>query len=87
MWYTRYSEVFNEKMTFFSCNALQCTSMNNQECKTRPQVVNINIDNPFFYLYSILVNKWRSSCNNTSDPYSKLCVSNAVKNITPKYLI
>ena len=33
-------------MTFFSCNALECVSMNNQKCKTRPQLVNINSDNP-----------------------------------------
>ena len=33
-----------------SCNALKCVSMNNQECKIRPQVVNINSDNPFFIL-------------------------------------
>ena len=75
-----------KKMTFYSCNTLQCIS-NNQECKIRPQVVNINIDNPFFYPNSIQVNKGRGSCNNTSNPYSKLCVSNAVKNVTWKYLI
>ena len=41
-------KVFVVAMTFFSCNALECVSMNNQEYKTRPQVVNINSDNPFF---------------------------------------
>ena len=71
-------------MTFFSCNALECVSMNNQECKTRPQVVNINSDNPFFYPYSIEVNKCSGSCNNINDPYSKLCVPNVAKNINVK---
>ena len=42
-------------MTFFSChvlniNPLECVSMNNQECKTRPKILNINSDNPFFIL-------------------------------------
>ena len=46
-------KVFVVAMTFFSCYALECVSMNNQECKTRPQMVNINSDNPFFYPYSI----------------------------------
>ena len=27
---------FLTAMTFFSCNALKCVSMNNQECKIRP---------------------------------------------------
>ena len=55
-------------MTVFSCNALECVSMNNQERKIRPQVVNINSNNPFFYSYSIEVNKSSGSCNNINDP-------------------
>ena len=30
--------------------------MNNQECKTRPQVVNVNGDEPVFFPFSIEVN-------------------------------
>ena len=29
-------------MTYFSGNALKCISMNKQECKIRPVVMNIN---------------------------------------------
>ena len=34
-------------MLFFSCsvlnvNPLKCASMNNQECKIRPEVINVN---------------------------------------------
>ena len=32
---------------------LNCISMKNQECKTRPQVININSNNPIFYPFSI----------------------------------
>ena len=32
---------------------LSCISMNNQECKTRPQVVNVNVDEPVFFPFSI----------------------------------
>ena len=28
---------------------LNCISMKNQECKPRPQVVNVNSNNPIFY--------------------------------------
>ena len=35
-------KVFVVAMTFFYCNALECVSMNNQECKMRPQIININ---------------------------------------------
>ena len=57
--------------------------MNSQECKTRPQVVNINNDS-FFYPYNILINKSSGSCNNINDPYAKLFVPNVIKKINVK---
>ena len=71
-------------MTFFSCNPLKCVSMNNQERKISPEIININSDEPSFYPYSILVNKCNGSCNNINDPYTKLCVSEFVKNVNIK---
>ena len=37
-----------------------------------------------FYPYNIKVNKCSGSCNNINDPYSKLCVSDVVKNMNVK---
>ena len=71
-------------MIFFRCNALRYVSMINQGCKIRPHILNININNPFFYPDSIEVNKCSGSCNNINDPYAKLCVPDAVKNINVK---
>ena len=34
-------------------NPLKCVSMNNQECKIRPQIININSNEPLFIPYSI----------------------------------
>ena len=62
-------------------NLLKCVSMNNQEYKVRPVVMNINSDEPSFYPYSILVNKCGGICNNINDPYAKSCVLDVVKNI------
>ena len=42
--------------------------MNNQECKVRPKILNINGNEPSFYPHSILVNKCSGSCNNINDP-------------------
>ena len=33
---------------FTNGNSLSCISMNNQECKTGPQVINVNGDEPVF---------------------------------------
>ena len=38
---------------FTNANSLSCISMNNQECKTRPQVINANGDEPVFFPFSI----------------------------------
>ena len=35
--------------------ALNCVSMNNQECKVRPKIVDINSNSPMFYPFSIKV--------------------------------
>ena len=55
--------------------------MNNQECRIRPQIVNVNGDVPVFYPFSIKTSKFSGSCNNINNPYAKLCVSDVVKNI------
>ena len=60
-------------------NALECISMNNQECKVRPEIVNINSDNPIFYPFSVKVNRCSGNCNNINDPYGRICVSDTVK--------
>ena len=76
-------------MTFFnlsSVNSLECVSMNNQECKTRTKIININNNEPVFYPFSIKVNKCSGSCNNINDPYAKLCVPDVVKNKNVKVL-
>ena len=69
-------------MTFFGCNVLnvnplnvnplKCVSINNQECKIRPQTINANSNEPFCP-YSIKINKFSGSCNNINDPYAKSC--------------
>ena len=76
--------VFVVAMSFFSCNALKCVLINNQEYRTRPEVININSNEPLFYPYSILVNKCSGSCNNINDPFAKLCVPDFVKGVNIK---
>ena len=57
-------------MTFFSynvlnVNSLECVSMNNQECKIRSEIINVNTNEPMFYPYNITINKCKGSCNIT----------------------
>ena len=59
---------------FINANSLNCVSMKNQECKTRPQIVNFNSNNPIFYPFSIKISKCSGNCNNINDPYARICV-------------
>ena len=48
-------KVFVVAMTFFGCNVLninplKCVSMNNKKYETRPQIINININERSFIL-------------------------------------
>ena len=70
--------------TLTNVNSLSCISMNNQECKVRPEIVNVNSNEPLFYPFSIKTSKCSGSCNNINDPYGKLCVPDVVKNLNVK---
>ena len=48
---------------FTNANSLSCISMSNEECKTRPQVINVNGDEPVFLPFSIKTSKCSGSCN------------------------
>ena len=58
--------------------------MNNQECKTRLHVINVNGDQPVFFPFSIETSTCSGSCNNINYPYAKTCVPNVVKNLNLK---
>ena len=63
---------------------LSCISINNQACKIRPEIINVNSNKPIFYPFSIKESKCSGSCNNINDPYAKICVSDVVKDLNVK---
>ena len=65
-------------------NSLKCVLMSNQESKIKPEVININSNEPLFYPYRILVDKCSGSCNNINDLYAKSCVPDVVKSLNFK---
>ena len=62
-------------------DGLNCVPMNNQKCKVRPKIVDINSNNSMFYPFSIKVNRCSGNCNNINDPYAKICVPDIVKDL------
>ena len=49
---------------FTNMSSLSFISMNKQPCKARPQIVNVNSNNPIFYPFSIKTSKCSGNCNN-----------------------
>ena len=45
--------------------------MNNQECKTRPHIVNVNGEEPVFFPFSIKTSKCSGSCDNINHRMQK----------------
>ena len=64
-----------------SINPLECISFKNQECKVRPEIININSNDPIFYHFSIKTNKRSGNCNNINDPYARICTPDIIKNL------
>ena len=67
-----------------STTSLTCISMSNQACKARPEIINVNSNNPVFYPFSIKTSKCSGSCNNINDPYAKICVPDVIKDLNVK---
>ena len=63
---------------------LSCISMNNQECRTILQIVNINSKESLFVSFSIKTSKCSGTCNNIDNPYAKLRVPDVIENLNVK---
>ena len=81
-------QIFISTMMFFSSlssvNSLECVSVNNQEFKVRPEIVNINSNNSIIYPFHIKTNKCSGNCNNIKDPNARICTPDIAKNLNVK---
>ena len=82
-------QTFISAMIFFSyylaiTTSLSCISMNNQQCKARPEIINVSCNNPIFHPFNITASKCSGNCNNTHDPYAKICLPDVAKDLNVK---
>ena len=47
--------------------------MNNQECKIRSEIINVNTNERMFYHYGITINKSQGSCNTIMTHMPHMC--------------
>ena len=61
-------KIFLAGLTVLSClvstTPLSYISMNNQGCKVRPEIINVNSNEPVFYPFNIKTSKCSGSFNN-----------------------
>ena len=79
-------KTFISTLAFFShnilfTNSLKRYSLNNHECKIRPEIISVNNKDPIFHPYKIKMNRCVGSCNAIDDPYGKTCFANEIENI------
>ena len=67
-----------------STTPFSCISLNNQACKLRPEIINLNSNYSVFYPFSIKTSKCSGSCNNINDPYAKIYIPDALKDLNVK---
>ena len=63
---------------------MSCISIKHQECRVRPEIINVKSNNPIFYPFSIKINKCSGNCNNINNPYAKICVPDVIKDLNVK---
>ena len=73
---------FSESLVPNLKRPIKYVSLNNQKCKARPPLVNINYDETIFYPFTASVNNCGGNCNTIDDSFSPVCISNKVKNMS-----
>ena len=60
---------------------MSCISLNNQECKVKTKIADINSNNSIFYPFSMKTNKCSGNCNNINNPHAKICTPDVIKHL------
>ena len=63
---------------------MNCILINNQECKVRPEIIDVSSNNSIFYPFSVKINRCSGNCSNINDPYARICVPDVAKNLNVK---
>ena len=63
---------------------IKCVFLNNQPCKARPTLVNMNSDETLFYLFAVNINYYGGNCNTINDPYARVCFPNKLNIVNVK---
>ena len=63
---------------------LECVSVINEKCMSRPKIIDLNKNEPVSYPFSIKVNKCSRDCKNINDLMAKLYIPDIVRDMNIK---
>ena len=73
--------MFIELLSFSGSLATKLMSLNNEKCKTRPFIIDLNPVELKYYPYIITLDKCNGSCNTRSEISGRICVLNKTENV------
>ena len=59
-------------------------SINNQKCIVRPTLIDFNLDELYYYKFSVGMNRCDGSCNTVKDLFGRTCASNKIEDVNLK---
>ena len=63
---------------------IESVALNNQPCQPRQTLINLNLDELYYYPFVVSVSKCGGSCNTIDDPFGRICVPNKIEDINLK---
>ena len=66
-------------LSFSGSLATKCMSLNNEQCKTRPTLIDLYPVGLKYYTFMITLDKSNGSCNTLSKISGRMCVPNKIE--------
>ena len=69
-----FSKIFIVLLSFIGSLATKCMSLNNEQCKTRPTLIDLNPVEFNYYQFMISLDKCNGSCNALTKVSGRICL-------------
>ena len=64
--------------------AIKCVFLYNQSCFIRPLLIDLNLDELYYYPFTITVNRCDGNCTRVEGSFGRICVPNKMKDVNLK---
>ena len=57
-----------------AAKTIKCVSVNNQQFMVWSTIIDLNLEELYYYLFIISMNRCDGTCNTIEDPFGRICV-------------